>query len=320
MKVVEPKKHGYLARLMVGLTIGASQLDQPTRQRHLDFVLASHRDDGGWAGREGSSDLYYTSFALRSLAILGQLHGNIAQLAGNFLKSRLTAFESIVDLLSLIYSARLIEASCGHDPLQGYDLSWQNRLSTLMQSLRRDDGGFSKSVEGNASSTYQTFLTLICLELIDQAIPNPEQIAKFLLKQRQEDGGFLEVRVAKRSGANPTAAAIGALQILGDIDQFTAQNAANFLVDLQSDEGGFQANTRIPIPDLLSTFTAIVTLSDLGFVDQCNIGSARRYVRSMECSTGGFHGFEFDQGVDVEYSFYGLGALSILQLSDMRDQ
>ena len=26
--------------------------------------------DGGWSGREGESDLYYTGFALRGLAVL----------------------------------------------------------------------------------------------------------------------------------------------------------------------------------------------------------------------------------------------------------
>lgn len=305
---------------MIGLTIGASQLDPTTRQRHLEFVLSQCRADGGWSGREGESDIYYTSFALRSLAILGALNGDIAQSSSRFLRSKLTSFESIVDLLSLVYSVRLIQASCELDPLHGYPQDWQHGLANILHSLRRSDGGFSKTSEGNASSTYQTFLTLICHELIESPIADPDKIAEFLFKQRQDDGGFLEVRVAKRSGANPTAAAIGALQVLKRVDDYTAHNAAQFLLDLQTDEGGFQANTRIPVPDLLSTFTALVTLSDLGFADQCNLHAARRYVRSMELASGGFHGFEFDQSTDVEYTFYGLGALSILQLADPGDR
>ncbi len=315
----DANSNGYLARLMIGLTMGASQLDHATRDRHLQYVLSQQRSDGGWSGREGESDIYYTSFALRSLAILGALNGSLAQSSSQFLRSRLTAFESIVDLLSLVYSARLIQASCGIDPLDGYNEHWQLRLAEILHSLRRNDGGFSKSAEGNASSTYQTFLTLICHELIESPIPDPAAIAAFLLKQRQDDGGFLEVRVAKRSGANPTAAAIGALQVLNRVDDHTGHTAAQFLLDLQTDEGGFQANTRIPVPDLLSTFTALVTLSDLGFVEQCNLLSARRYVRAMEVASGGFHGFEFDQATDVEYTFYGLGALCILQLADPGD-
>lgn len=306
---------GYLGRLMIGLTVGAAQLDESTRNRHTQFVMNLRESDGGWGGREGGSDLYYTSFALRSLAILGQLHGSIAEQSCDFLRSRLNTFESIVDLLSLVYSAKLIEASCNIDPLAGCGTQWQARLADLLQSLRRSDGGYCKTIEGNASSTYQTFLTLICLELIQIPIPEPERSAEFFLKQRQDDGGFLEVRVAKRSGANPTAAAIGGLQVLKSVSEHVAVTAGEFLLELQTDEGGFQANTRIPVPDLLSTFTALVTLSDLGVVDQAQLISADKYVRSMECPTGGFHGFEFDQGTDVEYAFYGLGALALLQLA-----
>jgi geranylgeranyl transferase type-2 subunit beta len=306
--------NGYLARLMVGLTVGASQLNEATRQRHLSYVLCRQQPDGGWGGREGGSDLYYTSFALRSLAILGQLQGDLAERCSQFLRSRLGANESIVDLLSLVYSAKLIQAACDLDPLAGYDQPWQARLAALLDSLRRDDGGYSKTIEGKASSTYQTFLALICLELIDMPIPNPDSTAEFLLKQRQGDGGFLEIRVAKRSGANPTAAAIGGLSVLDRIEDSIANSAADFLLELQSEEGGFQANSRIPMADLLSTFTALVTLSDLGEIESANVAAIGRYVQSMEIATGGFHGFEFDQDDDVEYTFYGLGSLALLQL------
>jgi geranylgeranyl transferase type-2 subunit beta len=307
--------NGYLARLMIGLTIGAAQLNEATRQRHLSYVLQRQQADGGWGGREGTSDLYYTSFALRTLAILGQLQGELAERCSSFLRSRLGANESIIDLLSLVYSAKLIQAACDLDPLAGCEQPWQARLATLLESLRREDGGYSKSIEGKASSTYQTFLALICLELIEMQIPSPDATADFFLKQRQGDGGFLEIRVAKRSGANPTAAAIGGLRVLDRVEDYIANSAADFLLELQSDEGGFQANTRIPMADLLSTFTAVVTLSDLGEIGSANCPAIERYVRSMEIDSGGFHGFEFDQGDDVEYTFYGLGSLALMRLS-----
>lgn len=308
--------NGYLARLMLGLTIGAAQLDEPIRRRHLNYVLQRQQPDGGWGGREGDSDLYYTSFALRTLAILGQLQGDLAEHCSSFLRSRLSTNESIVDLLSLVYSAKLIQASCDLDPLSGCDQPWQSRLANLLGSLRRQDGGYSKSIEGKASSTYQTFLALICLELIEMPVPKPEATAEFLLKQRQADGGFLEIRVAKRSGTNPTAAALGGLSVLGRIDQELENSATEFLLELQSDEGGFQANSRIPMADLLSTFTAVVTLSDLGSISLASIPAIRNFVQSMEITSGGFHGFQFDQGDDVEYTFYGLGSLALLRLAN----
>ena len=41
-----------------------------TRRRHTDYLTAAQNPDGGFPGREGGSDLYYTGFALRSLAVL----------------------------------------------------------------------------------------------------------------------------------------------------------------------------------------------------------------------------------------------------------
>lgn len=297
---------------MLRLTIGAAQLPEDLQKRHADYVLGKQRGDGGWAGREGESDIYYTSFALRSLAILGLLDGEVAERSSQFLRSRLSQHEGIVDLLSLVYSAKLIEAACGLDPLADQSDTWPAKLSELLSHLRRSDGGYSKSLQGQAGSTYQTFLVLLCLELIEEPIPAAGDIRAFVMRQRQEDGGFLEIRVGKRSGTNPTAAAIGALQVLGPVEEDVSEGAIDFLIDIQTDEGGFQANTRIPVPDVLSTFTACVTLADLGGLEEIEVDAAVRYALSMQRSTGGFGGFEFDHAEDVEYTFYGLGTLALL--------
>lgn len=309
---MEPLALTYLERLTLRLTIGAAQLPPELQELHAKYILAAQQADGGWAGREGVSDLYYTSFALRSLAILGLLEGEIADRAASFLQSRLMAHETLVDLMSLVYSAKLLEAACGVDAFAGAQSEWSSRLAGLLEKLRREDGGYSKSFEGTVGSTYQTFLVLLCLELIGQPIPEPQRIADFLMRQRQSDGGFLEIRVGKRSGANPTAAAIGALRVLDRLTPEIADAAGAFLVELQTDEGGWQANTRIPLPDLLSTFTACVTLADLEQLSEIDRPAAHRYGMSMQRASGGFCGFEFDPGQDVEYTFYGLGLLSLL--------
>lgn len=309
---MDPLSLTYLERLTLRLTLGAAQLPEEILARHSRFILDAQRGDGGWAGREGDSDIYYSSFALRSLAILGLLEGSVAEQAASFLASRLTQHESIVDLLSLVYSAKLIEGSCGIDALSGAQSSWSQRLAGLLERLYCDDGGYSKTLEGRVGSTYQTFLVLLCLELLGEPIPHREQTIAFVRSQRQDDGGFLEIRVGKRAGANPTAAAIGALQVLDALDESTRSSVVAFLADLQTDEGGWQANTRIPLPDLLSTFTACVTLCDLEGMQQVNLRAAQRYASSMQRSTGGFAGFEFDPAQDVEYTFYGLGTLALI--------
>ncbi|RMF40762.1 MAG: beta-hydroxylase [Planctomycetota bacterium] len=308
----------YLERLMLRLIVGASSFPDEVRNRHGEYVLAAQQPDGGWRGREGASDPYYTSFALRSLTMLGLLEGPVAERAADFLRSRTQGNETIVDLLSLIYSVKLIEAACGIDAFADLPTGWQARVPDLLERLRCADGGYGKTFESRAGSTYQTFLTLLCYQLLDYPVPSPEQVVEFLEGQRRPDGGFVEVRVGKRSGANPTAAGVGALVVLDRLTPEIGRAAAVFLSELQTAEGGFQANSRIPVADVLSTFTALVTLADAHAMDLIYRDAVEKYILSMERLGGGFAGFEFDVSEDVEYTFYGLGSLAMLNAASAR--
>ena len=70
----------YLQDLTLRLAVGAGNIAPQVRQQHAQWLAAQQHDDGGFAGREGESDLYYTGFALRSLAILGELHAAVLAL------------------------------------------------------------------------------------------------------------------------------------------------------------------------------------------------------------------------------------------------
>jgi geranylgeranyl transferase type-2 subunit beta len=302
----------YLEALTLRLATGAAELSHPRRESHGGFFSAAQRADGGFAGREGESDLYYTGFALRALALLGKLEGDRAAAAARFLSSRLVGQAPIVDFLSLIYGATLLEWSAGIDIFADRAATWRQAVADALEKFRRDDGGYAKGPEGIASSTYHTFLVLICLELLGVPPTRPSEMVDFILSQRREDGGFVEIRPMRKSGTNPTAAAIGALRALGGLTDEVRDGAVDFLADMQNDEGGLRANTRIPIADLLSTFTGLWTLGDLSALDQIDTSAAARYAASLEQPGGGFLGAVWDQGVDVEYSFYGLGTLSLL--------
>jgi len=306
---------GYLESLTGRLAQGAASLSSGLRERHRRFVLAARQGDGGFAGRDGGSDLYYTGFALRSLAVLGALHGDEARQAGAFLAARLTGRESIIDLLSLLYGGTLLRMAADCDIFGAAPPQWPHAVAGALEQLRRGDGGYAKGPEGQASSTYHTFLVLVCLELIGQPVPRREQLVGFLLSQRCPDGGFREIRASQRAGTNPTAAAVAALRILNAIDASVRESTIEFLSDMQNEEGGMRANTRIPIADLLSTFTGLVTLTDLDARRAIDCDSLARYVRSLESEDGGFHGAAWDPARDVEYTFYGVGCLSLLEQS-----
>ena len=143
-------------------------------------------------------------------------------------------------------------------------------------------------------------------------MPDPDPVVQFILSQQSDEGGFREIRAGKRAGTNPTAAAIGVLRILDAMNSEICADTINFLGDMQTNEGGLRANTRIPIADLLSTFTGLLTLIDLDGLEGINANAALHYARSLELEEGGFQGAEWDFGHDVEYTFYGLGCLALL--------
>ena len=207
------------------------------------------------------------------------------------------------------------DVSAGINIYEQSDPSWPERVADQLELLRRDDGGYAKAEEGMASSTYHSFLVLLCQQLIKRPLPNPEKLVEFLYSQQADEGGFLEIRASKRAGTNPTAAAIASLRILEALDEQTRGRTADFLAQMQTDEGGLRANTRIPIADLLSTFTGLLTLGDLGAREMIDDAAALRYARSLQQPCGGFLGAAWDEQVDVEYTFYGIGACALLTVA-----
>lgn len=306
----------YLLQLVLSIAESLDGLPE-VRSRHATWLRSQQQPDGGFAGRDGPSDLYYTAFALRSLAVLGELNGKLADSATAFLREQLLRNASIVDLISLVLSAKQLELATGVDPLATAADDWQSRILNLLEQLRTDDGGYAKTVEGAAGSTYQSFLSLLVYQLLEKVPPQPQPLREFLLSQRREEGGFVEIRAMRRSGVNPTAAAIAGLQLLHEMADQPAisgevgEQAAEFLLDMQNEEGGVAANTRIPIADLLSTFTAMQTLDTLGRLADFDLAAAQRFALSVEQPDGGFLAAAWDQVADVEYTFYGLGVLGL---------
>src|SRR6478736_6534852 len=138
----------YLEALTLRLAAAIAELPEELRVRHAKYLLVAQRDDGGFVGREGDSDLYYTGFALRSLAMLGELHGSTAERAAAYLRSRLSGHESSAAFLSLVYGASLLDATAGIDVFAGADPNWRDAVAAALEKLRRADGGYAKGAEG----------------------------------------------------------------------------------------------------------------------------------------------------------------------------
>jgi geranylgeranyl transferase type-2 subunit beta len=304
----------YLQDLNDRVAAGIARLPEAQRHRHAGYFASRQNADGGFSGREGESDLYYTGFGLRGLSVLDALTPEIGTRAADFLRGCLTRQTSVVDFFSFLYSCVLVQAGGGADVLAGSPPDWPQRVADTLATFRTKDGGYNKSPGASSGSTYHTFLVGLCFELLGQSLPHPEEVLRFVDSRRRDDGGYVEVAAMRRSGANPTAAAVGLLHLLKgrDLPAEDMEPTIAYLADMPSMEGGLRANDRIPLADLLSTFTGCWTLAQLGALDRINVRQAFDYVQSLEQAEGGFLGGVWDEATDVEYSFYGLGSLALL--------
>jgi geranylgeranyl transferase type-2 subunit beta len=305
----------YLQDLNDRVAQGVAQLPESLRRRQAQYFAGTQNPDGGFSGREGESDLYYTGFALRGLAVLDALTPEVCERAADFLRGCLAKQTSVVDFFSFLYACGLVQASAGVDVLADSPADWPLRVAATLEAFRTKDNGYNKSPGASSGSTYHTFLVGLCFELLGRSLPNGDEVLRFVQSRRREDGGYVEVAAMRRSGTNPTAAGIGLLRLLKgrDLPPDDIEPTIEFLAQMRSDEeGGLRANDRIPLADLLSTFTGCWTLAQLGALERINSRQAFHYVKSLERPEGGFLGGVWDEGTDVEYTFYGLGSLAVL--------
>src|SRR5215469_8249943 len=128
----------YLQHLNARLAEGLDRLPEDFRARHAAFLTATQNPDGGFSGREGGSDLYYTGFALRSLAVLDAL----------------TPEAGVVDFFSLLYACLLVQATGGPDVLAGSPPDWPDRVAAALETFRTADHGYAKAAGAASGSTY----------------------------------------------------------------------------------------------------------------------------------------------------------------------
>lgn len=303
----------YLIQLADRVAKGLKQISAERIARHRFFLLSQQTDKGGFKGREGDADLYYTGFAVRALAVSGGMDVECSRKVAEYLRTIDPLTLGVIDLLSWLYSALVVQTSDGTDLLRELPHDFVPHVIAGIEKNRTSDGGYAKSNEGALGSTYQSFMVALTYELLGQKLPRRNAMVQFLFDRQRDDGGFVEIAPMKRSGTNPTAAAVALLRQLSAIESDIADDVLGFLTDVVSTEGGFQANTRIPFADGLSTFTGLLTAQDLGRRDLMPPDKILDWVtNSLEMPTGGFRGASWDQQADVEYSFYGLGILGLL--------
>jgi geranylgeranyl transferase type-2 subunit beta len=312
----------YLSDLTAQLAAGLKFLPDSFRSRHSEFLLAAQRPDGGFTGRQGGSDIYYTMFALRSVELISLTDEGLWRGAAQYNRSLSAPPRDMIECFCLLYLRRL--AGRLDEPCEGSCKPSQRRdarragIMEVVERSRAANGGYARFPGGEAT-VYHTFLAALCAELSDSnfsAARSPAEAgeaAAFVRSRRCADGGYADSGNEGGAGAtNPTAAALALLAISGDLNGDAAAQAAGFLASMQRPEGGFAACAGAPEPDLLSTFTATVALSGIGALGRVKLAPAARFAHALQAVGGGFRGCAGDDAPDVEYTYYGLGTLAIL--------
>ena len=280
--------------LMLLWSNAMTRVDHSVKNAAKNFVESRRTKNGGYAGRRNSSDIYYTSFAVRALVILGESPDSFDNAFRQYLREQQENLSNGAELSAYLSTMTLLDMPLSQDWCRN---AWER--------FRRADGCFASSDSSRYSSTYHTFLAASCFALFDDDESIASIPAAAILSRQRDDGGFVELPPLRHSGTNPTAAAMGFLALRGaETDDFSS--VKQFLLRRQLADGGFQAHSRAPVSDLLSSFSAFLSLKSMRAQNECRRDLLKDYVIRCRQRTGGYVGGAWDAEPDIEYTFYGL--------------
>lgn len=289
----------FLALMAQSTRAGLAGIDSSAAERPASVVLRFRDAAGGFRGRRGGADVYYTTFAVRSLHALERLDDNTRASVARYAAAQTPA--SIIDSVNLLELGLLLDRL----------LPKQEELLASVELFRAPDGGYSKTRGAKAGSTYHSFLAALAYNLFALPQPARDELRSFVKSRRRPDGGFCEDAIAARGSTNATAAGVALLMLLEDGDEAVFRHAAGFLLKMQHASGGWLAVQNAPVPDLLSTYTALVSLTSLGALPPQVLESAAAFAATCEKPEGGFGAGPWDDCADVEYTYYGLGVRAL---------
>jgi geranylgeranyl transferase type-2 subunit beta len=303
----------YLDMLDDSLRPGIAGLSERFKAAQIDFVASRQQPDGGFSGRQGGADLYYTDFALRTLAWLAPEHAAFDRAAG-YVANLPHKPRTVVECFNYLNVRRLLER---HGSKIADKSAWQQTPSLLIDGVRQyllPGGGFSRFVGDARASAYHTFLGSLCFQMLGEVMPAIDGAVFAVNELHRPDGGYAEMAEQRVSQTNATAAAVGFLVMHDALPAESMTDTAGFLAKMQSADGGLKAHAAVGAGDLLSTFTGLLTLSSLGRFGEIDAGGAARFLQSTADADGGFLACESDNSADVEYTHYGVATLALLRV------
>ena len=276
-------------------TTRSAQSLLPDSDLTVRFLAGQLREDGGFRGRSGASDLYYTVFGLEGLMALG------AEIPAERIAAYLRTF-GVGEALDLVHLACL--ARCWADLADRLPAAATRRaMAQLIESFRSGDGGYAQPRGQPRGTAYACFLAVGAYQDLRRRVPDPPGLVRCLESLRTADGAYANEPGVELGSTPATAAAATALRHLGDS---VRPAVGQWLLGRLHTTGGFLAMPQAPLPDLLSTATALHALAGM----HVPLGKVRdrclQYVGSLRSAEGAFCGSWADDRPDCEYTYYGL--------------
>ncbi len=284
---------------------GAQALGEPFREAQAAWIEGCELSEGAFASRRGDrADLYYTDFALRALDLIAPQSPAFSN-TSHHLQWHARAPADLTEAFSLLSCARVLQRHGGRVRAD------RPPVEQALAAQALPEGGFGPLGQRTISA-YQTFLGLLCVQMIGGAT-SPEAALSQIAALQRPSGGFAERPDDSLAQTNATAAAAAVLLMGNALDHADLAAAGRFLVQSQAPDGGLRAHAEAPAGDLLSTFTGLLTLALIGEPRQLDLPGLARFVRNAAHPDGGFGAMPGDPGADVEYTFYGIATLSLLR-------
>jgi prenyltransferase beta subunit len=264
------------------------------------FVRRRMAPDGGFRGRDGAADLYYTVFGVDCLLAVG------AELPAEDLKGYLLTFGDGhgLDLIHLSCLARCWSRLPGGAP---GDL--RDAAHGRVQSHRAQTGGYGLEPGSSRPSIYGCFLAQSACDDFGIESPDAEGILRCVEGLGTGNGSYANERGAPAS----TNAVVGAVLLSLRGGRRIDPASPRWLVSQHRPEGGFLAAPGMPVPDLVSTATAVFALRAADAVADGIRQPCRDFVAGLWDPQGGFCGHWLDDRADCEHTFHGLLTIGCLE-------
>lgn len=265
------------------------------------FVRSKLNADGGFADRNGESDLYYTSFAIDALTALQ------VPVPEDDLRRYLESFGAGDDL-------DFVHLCCLSRCWSALERNHASVAPTLekLETFRTADGGYNQSPDAETGSAYGCFLAYGAYADHGLTNPRPEGISASLTSLLNEElGGWANETTIPVANIPATAAAI---TIYRNLRMPIPSKTPQWMLESLHPQGGFAPFPCAPMPDLLSTAVALHALDGLQAPIEPIRESCLDFIDTLWTAEGGFYGTWDEEVLDIEYTYYGLLALGHLAL------